>query len=264
MMKPSPATGAIRRPLALFAALVAMSSGFADPDKGIQKTDRDITSPDDIYSQRRAHSGRIAKLDLDGDFNYDGIVDNDDPSENGLVQQTPPGLVLGTGEMTRMVIRFSPYQINIDTKVRFELSVAGINRGDKTGRYDSLEQELASVGHIRVWADPEKKKLLLDSSKADHRVFTLDLEDVNPESVIRVPHFIFVEGYKPSGKFAGDIRLLARVIDVRAAESEQKQGIAKALAGVGFRPSYDHVLITVQSAPHAKSLVGRGEVWISK
>ena len=242
----------------------ALPCGFAEPEKGIQKTDRDITSPDDIYSQRRAHSGRIAKLDVDGDFNYDGIVDNDDPSDNGLVQQTPPGMVLGTGEMTRLVIRFSPYQINIDTKVRFELSVAGINRGDKTGRYESLEQELASAGHIRVWADPDKKKLLLDSSKADRRVWTMDLDNVNPESVIRVPHFVFVEGYKPSTRYAGDIRLLARVIDVRASEAEQKQGFAKALAGVGFRPSYDHVLFTVQSAPHAKSLVGRGDVWISK
>lgn len=264
MINSFPAAGVCRRFLVLIAAALAIPAGIAEPEKGIQKTDRDITSPDDIYSQRRAHSGKIAKLDLDGDFNYDGIVDNDDPSDNGLVQQTPPGMVLGTGEMTRMVIRFSPYQINIDTKVRFELSVAGINRGDKTGRYESLEQELASVGHIRVWADPDKKKLLLDSSKPDRRVWTMDLDNVNPESVIQVPHFVFVEGYKPSGKYAGDIRLLVRVVDVRAAEAEQKQGIAKALAGVGFRPSYDHVLLTVQSAPHAKSLVGRGDVWISK
>jgi hypothetical protein len=255
--------------MCLSAALAVVAPSFAGPNGsadvknvGIVRTERDILGGygTDIPYRRNA-TGKIAKLDLDGDFNYDGVIDNYDPGDNGLAQVTSPGMVLGKGEMTRMVIRLSPYQLDIDTRVRFEFSACGVNRGDKTGRFESLEQELSAVGHVRIWADAGKTKLLIDSSKADQRVFNLILPNLNPENTMAVPRAVYVEGIKPSGTFSGDIRLLVRIVDVRADEAGQKRGLAKLIAGVGFRPSYDHVILTVADRPHAKSLVSAGDIW---
>jgi len=58
---------------------------------------------------RRGHEGRLSefvKLDIDSDMNYDGTIDNYDPADQGLYETTPPGLILGKGEMAKLIIRF--------------------------------------------------------------------------------------------------------------------------------------------------------------
>jgi hypothetical protein len=210
----------------------------------------------ETFNHRRAHSGKIAKLDVDGDFNYDGVIDNNDPADNGLVQSEGAGLVLGVGELSRLAIRLSPYQQDVTTRVRFELEVTGINRAIKTGAFNSLEEENASVGRIRVWADAGRKQLLLDSAHGDRRVWSVEMDNLLPDTILNsVPRAVYVEGISPSGQYLGDLRLLARIIDVRADSAAQKRGLFSKLAGVGFRPSFDHILLTVQSYPHKKAYV---------
>ena len=55
---------------------------------------------------------KIAKLDLDADMNYDGTIDNDDPRDNGAFQHTPPGLIVGVGEMSKFIVRLFPYRVD--------------------------------------------------------------------------------------------------------------------------------------------------------
>lgn len=210
----------------------------------------------ETFNHRRTHNGKIAKLDLDGDFNYDGVISNDDPADNGLIQTTPPGLVLGQGEATRLLVRLSPYQLDVRAQVRFELTVRGINRAVKSGEFSSIDEELSSVGHVRVYADAEKKRLLLDSSKADSRSWSVVMQDLTPDSILNsVPRALFVEGVTPSMNYDGDVRIMARIVDTRADDAETQKGIKAAIAGLGFRPSFDHILLTVSDGPHRKAYV---------
>ena len=39
-------------------------------------------------------------------------IDNDDPADNGAFQQTPPGLVVGVGEMSKLILRLRPYRLD--------------------------------------------------------------------------------------------------------------------------------------------------------
>jgi hypothetical protein len=233
------------------------------PENGVyQRTKRDV--PNESYS----HPGEgrlVKKLDLDGDFNYDGIIDNADPTDNGDVQEYPPGLVVGVGELTRMVIRLYPHPAALRATTRLEIEVIGINRSVASGDFGSLHEEIASMGHIRVWADSKRSKLLLDSQKPGSRIWSMVLPDMYNDSLVNVPRAIWVEGVKASGAHTGDIRLDVRLLDVRrdraAAPStgkdfkggESKQG--GGLIFAGFRPAFDHVLLTVAHTPHKKGFV---------
>jgi hypothetical protein len=233
------------------------------PENGVyQKTKRDV--PDESYS----HPGEgrlVRKLDLDGDFNYDGIIDNADPTENGEVQEYPPGLVVGVGELTRMLIRLHPHKAALRATTRLELEVIGINRSVASGDFGSLREEIASMGHIRIWADSKRSKLLLDSQKTGSRIWSMVLPDMYNDSLVNVPRAIWVEGVKASGAHTGDIRLDVRLIDVRRDRApapstgkdfkqvETKQG--GGLIFAGFRPAFDHVLLTVTHNPHKKGFI---------
>ena len=155
----SGATNALR-PVS-FALLLTMVPGLAvaqkspkggfdnAPQAGL-RTDRDIPGDTNKYfgqrdNQFRDLGRRLAKIDLDADFNYDGVVDNDDPADNGAFQQTPPGLVLGTGELSKLVLRIRPYHLDFKGRAVVSLRVDGINRGHKSGQFASFEDEKALV-----------------------------------------------------------------------------------------------------------------------
>ena len=216
-----------------------------------QKTKRDL--PNESHSH--PNHGKLAKLDLDGDFNYDGVVSNSDRNDNGEVQEIPPGLVVGVGELTQMVIRLTPHKVALNARTRIELEVIGINRSVASGDFGSLREEIASMGHIRVWADSKRSKLLLDSQKTGSRIWTMPLEDLRPDGIMAAPRVIWVEGVRASGAHTGDIRLDVRLVDERRESDIQKGGVAAAVAKMGFRPAFDHVLLTVARAPHKKAFV---------
>jgi hypothetical protein len=208
----------------------------------------EIRGPD----YRREHEGRLArfvKLDIDADMNYDGTIDNYDPADQGLYETTPPGLILGIEEMSKLVIRFRMNRIGFqeweDSRVKVDpraransdgrtetekweeiqggvgfqghavvtMEVVGINRSVQSGLFKDFEQEKKGTGRIRVWRDEKKKDLLLDSGVASKRVYEWSAENrFFPENLPGgVPRTVYVEGVSKSGQYIGDIRLLVTV-----------------------------------------------------
>ncbi len=238
------------------------------------------------YGQRRNQfkdvSRRLAKTDLDADFNYDGVIDNDDPADNGAFQQTPPGLVVGVGELSQLILRIRPYRLDFKGRAVVSLQVDGINRGDKSGEFGSLDEEMANTGHIRVWRDPSRRTLILDSRDPARRVFEWAMDDVNyPANVPGiVPRTLYVEGVSPSGQFSGDVRLLLKVQHRKDGATTVHGGGAKRPKGVvyeeepkrkrvlfkRFQTSYDHILLTVNSTPQRKEFVNNNSsgVWLKR
>ena len=210
---------------------------------------------------------KVAKIDIDGDLNYDGTVSNEDPGDNGAFQNTPPGLVVGVGELTKVVVRLNPYRIDYQGDVVVSIEVTGINRATASGRFESFEKEKASVGRIRVWQDKKKTKLLLDSGDQDKLVheFIMDANKYPANLPGTVPRSIYVEGVSPSGAYAGDIRLLATVsyrphgtTAETFAENRKKEGLKT------FRTTFDHLLFTVKKLPMKKDFVNNNNegVWV--
>jgi hypothetical protein len=83
----------------------------------------------------------------------------------------------------------------------------------------------------------------------------MPLEDLRPDGIMAAPRVIWVEGVKASGAHTGDIRLDVRLVDERRESEIEKGGVAAAVAKMGFRPAFDHVLLTVARAPHKKAFV---------
>lgn len=252
------------------------------------QTNKDVPADFHKYFGQRVNSWRdrerqIAKLDLDADMNQDGVLSNTDPADGGAFEATPPGLLLGEGEMTRVVIRLLPYRVDFDGEVVVTLELEGINRNVRTGEFESLDEEIASVGHVRVWRDAARKQLLIDSKDPSKRVveFTTSYKTYPYNLPITVPRFVFVEGVKSSPRFTGDIRLLATVshrsphgqqvvsADLAQPVTAAKQPVpvvpeGKKVGIKSFRTSFDHMLLTVQKEPKFKEFInGNNEgAWI--
>lgn len=259
-----------------------------EPSPPQVQTQKDIPGDFHKYYGQRVNSWKdrerqIAKLDMDADLNYDGRIDNSDPADNGAFQNTPPGLVVGVGEMSRFLIRLTPYRVDFDGEVVCTLEVEGINRAHKTGEFASLEEEMASVGHIRVWRNPDRKELLLDSRDPAKRTveFTTQYKTYPYNLPITVPRSVYVEGVKASPQFTGDVRLLVTVAHrstgkepvyvegpVSSGKSAAKEPVPvaeRAKLGIkSFRTSFDHILITVRNNPMDKEFInGNNEgVWV--
>jgi hypothetical protein len=263
------------------------------------QTNKDAPSSFHKYFGQRVNSWRdaerqIAKLDIDADMNHDGMIQNIDPADGGAFEATPPGMILGVGELTRFVIRLLPYRVDFEGEVVVTLEVEGINRGVKSGEYATLDEELASMGHIRVWRDKDKKSLLLDSRDPAKRVveFTTQYKTYPYNLPMTVPRSVYVEGVKPSPKYIGDIRVLCTVshrepqiegqqtanvnnannATAAAAEvtaSKQPQPVVKKpgiLSNIkSFRTSFDHILLTVQPKPTQKQFINDNNegVWVA-
>ena len=237
------------------------------------ETSRDL--PGDFhkyYGQRinyyKDAERRIAKLDLDADLNYDGTIDNSDPADNGAFQQTPPGLVLGVGELSKFVLRLNPYRVDFKGEAVVTLEVAGINRGDKSGSFDSLESELSSSGQVRIWSDSSKSQLLIDSRDPSKRFHEWVVDDSKYPANIPglVPRTFYVEGVQRSGEFMGDVRILVTVS--HRADGGAREGFIASRKKLfkRFRTSFDHIIVTVSGTPHPKEFVNANveKVWISK
>lgn len=248
------------------------------------ETHKDAPADFHKYFGQRINSWRdrerqIAKLDLDADMNHDGMISNTDPADSGAFEATPPGLILGEGELTRFIIRLLPYRVDFDGEVVVTLEIEGINRSVKSGEFSTLDEELASMGHIRVWRNKDKKDLLLDSKDPAKRIveFTTQYKTYPYNLPIAVPRFVFVEGVKKSPQYTGDIRLLCTVshrsLKEPAVVTEGKNGkeaapIAPEQGNVNiksFRTSFDHVLLTVQKDPAPKEFINNNNegVWLA-
>ncbi len=238
---------------------------------------------------------RIAKIDLDADLNMDGAIKQGDPQDQGAFEQTPPGLIVGVAEMSKIMVSLIPYRVDFDGDVVVGFEVTGINRASDTGTFQSMEEEQSAVGRVRVWADPQRKKLLLDSADPLKRriEFAVDSRRYPANLPSIVPRVVYVEGVKPSGKYLGDLRLLATVSHESRGETEKAAATGRRLdeelaqanggarkpdagapvpTGVDtpspalkvFRTAFDHILLTILEKPAQKQFVNNNAegVWI--
>ncbi|MDI1310842.1 hypothetical protein [Prosthecobacter sp.] len=278
--------------------LSALSVSIKAEDSPSLQTNKDAPSSFHKYFGQRVNSfldaeRQIAKLDIDADMNHDGMIQNIDPADNGAFEATPPGMILGVGEMTRFVVRLLPYRVDFEGEVVVTLEVEGINRGVKSGEFASMDEELQSMGHIRVWKEKDKKTLLLDSRDPAKRVveFTTQYKTYPYNLPMTVPRAVYVEGVKPSPQHIGDVRVLCTVSH-RALQSEgQRANTANATAAAAaevtsakqpepqpvaervnrlsniksFRTSFDHILVTVQPKPTTKQFINDNNegVWVA-
>jgi hypothetical protein len=267
-------------------------STAAPMDRGLE-TEMDLPSDFHRYYGQRVNQWRdierkIAKLDIDTDMNYDGTIDNSDPADNGAFESTPPGMMVGEGELTRVLIRLTPYRIDYRGQVVLTLEVAGVNRADKSGQFASFEEETASTGRIRVWKDASQRELLLDSADPEKRYYEWTAEEsVYPANLPGAfPRFVYVEGVSAAGAakglsakqvveakgvvgggayYSGDLRLLATVSHrEEGAERETYPEYRKRFLK-SYRTTFDHILFTVLEQPQEKVFINNNAegVWIS-
>jgi len=124
-------------------------------------------------------SGRpsFGRIDIDCDVNYDGVITNDG-SDSGDLERNPPGLVIGAERMGKILFRVTPLtapadmrdkepEIDID-KLVARLEVRPINMLRRDGLFLKVEDE-TKAGHIKIWADVKRSKLLLDSADTGKR-----------------------------------------------------------------------------------------------
>ncbi len=261
-----------RLPLLVAATVLAsVSSIFAQDQSGGNKptpTDMDLAGDVSRYFGQRANlyrdnNRKLAKIDLDADLNYDGTINNGDPADGGAFEQTPPGLVVGVGEMSKLVVRLTPYKIDYQGRAKVKIQVDGINRDSKTGVF-SDGSEKGGMGHVVVWRDTTKKEKILDSRDPNLRSFEWTLDQRTPANLQIIPRTLFVEGVSPSPKHQGDIRLLISCYDDNPNYEVNPKMDPRRWVKT-FRPSFDHILLTVGSKPQEKNYVNENAegVWVT-
>ena len=162
------------------------------------------------------------------------------------------------------------------------IQVDGINRGHKSGRFASAEDERANTGHIRVWRDATCKQLILDSRDPQRKVFEWAIDDskypVNVPGI--VPRTLYVEGVEQSGEYNGDVRLLVKVQHrADGATTTVPSGGAKSGKGIveaepvqkskkvlfkRFSTSYDHIVLTIEGKPRPKEFINDNSAGVWK
>jgi hypothetical protein len=244
---------------------------------GVKVTTRDWAGAVSKYygqrrDQQRDTERQIAKVDFDADLNYDGVISNEDPADGGAFQRTPPGLVVGVGELAKAIVRITPYRVDYGGEAVVSLEVVGINRSVRSGEFASFEEEAAQTSRVRVWKDAEKRVLLLDShDPARRRVeWTLDNARLALGGAITgmnlpnqdYPRRVYIEGVRPHGSFIGDVRLLLAVEH----RSIQDSGESKPKVLERFRTSWNTMLVTVTPQPLDKEYVvseALQDIWIT-
>lgn len=255
--------------------VTSLSSGYAQDKPATpvnskeQQTDLDLAGDMSRYFGQRANlyrdnNRKLAKIDLDADLNYDGTINNDDPADNGAFESTPPGLVVGVGEMSKLIIRLTPYKIDYQGRAKVKLQVDGINRDTKSGKFADGEEK-NGMGHVVVWRDASKKEKIVDSRDPNLRSFEWTLDERTPANLQIIPRNLYVEGVSASPKHAGDIRLLISVYDDNPNYDINPKMDPRRWVKT-FRPSYDHILLTVRAQPQEKNFINNNSegVWIGK
>lgn len=239
----------------------ATLGGPPAPETGKQ-TEMDIPTSFHKYFGQRMNNWRdterfIAKIDLDADMNYDGIINNNDPQDGGAFEATPPGLQVGVGELSKVIMRVLPYRVDFDGEVVISLEVAGINRGSPKGEFASFDDEKASTGRIRVWKEPSRKTLLLDSADPQKRTveFTSQYRVYPYNLPTTIPRAVYVEGVKASNMYIGDLRLLLSCSHRAVGTASQDFAESRKRLLKSFRTSFDHILLTVLPQPIQKEFI---------
>ena len=194
---------------------------------------------------------KLSKIDLDSDLDYDGTFDNSAPAEQFQREFLPPGLEVGVGELTRLLLRFKTYGEVAAGDLVVVLEVSPIDRDSPSGEGG---RGFAS-GRIRVWRDQERRELLLDSG--DPSKLRMEWSFDPGERSGGIPRAVYLEGVGVSPKHDGDLRLLAHS-GAPEARSAEGGGL-----GVPALRAYDHLLVTVREKPVEKEFINNNAeaVW---
>ncbi|MBT7299396.1 MAG: DUF3616 domain-containing protein, partial [Victivallales bacterium] len=205
-------------PLALYVEGVVASKEDGDVALALEygpvatkaKSTRDILvatvqkAPDAIVVGGEADGPEEKVIDIDGDINRDGTVVDGDPTDDGEVEDKPPGLPVAIGALEKLSLRCVP-RSRTEGYVRFTVVSGG-------GEWQNLQdpENLArprrpAGGHIRVWEDQERTKLILDSHEPGKKMVVWTLSDEFP--IERIPTTVYAEGVAAS-RAAGDVVLV--------------------------------------------------------
>lgn len=226
------------------------------------ETEMDLPNSFHKYYGQRINNWRdteraIAKIDMDADVNYDGVINNNDPQDGGAFEATPPGLQIGVGEMSKVILRVIPYRVDFDGEVVVTLELAGINRSSPKGEFASFDEEKANTGRIRVWREPTRKNLLLDSADPQRRhvEFTSQYRVYPYNLPNEIPRVVYVEGVKASSPYIGDLRLLLTCSHRAPGTTPQSFAESRKTLLKSFRSTFDHILLTILPQPLRKELI---------
>jgi hypothetical protein len=199
-------------------------------------------------------ASRLTKIDLDSDLDYDGTINNEESSDQLSAEHVPPGLELGVGELTRMVLRLKVYDEAFAGDLDVSLEVTGINRDSASGSFPAGDS--GQVGRIKVWRDQARTELLLDSGDSSKLVKTWTYEKGKRSGGI--PKMVYVEGVEAAPKANGDLRLMV----ISSPRSEGSVGGGKSSL---YRSAFDHLLVSVLKDPVEKDFINNNleGVWSS-
>lgn len=196
-----------------------------------------------VDDKGRATTPRLSKIDLDGDINHIGTIDNQDPYSQGRFEYYPPGLELGVGEVTRLLVRFKTYDLDFAGRLKVTLEVTGINRDSASGSHSAGTS--GQTGRIKVWRDQARTELLLDSGESGKLAKTWTVE--SGKGISGLPRVVYVEGVEASTKFEGDLRLLILAEHVGGSSGDANSG--------QYQTAFDHMLLTVRKDPVEKEFI---------
>jgi len=197
----------------------------------------------------------LGKVGINADFNYDGQIWG---SEGENAKVTPPGLVIGSDEMTKVLLTCNPDPVHLPqtgspkVMMRFHklaviLDVRGIDLSRKNGQYRSLDKEVEKCGRILVWADKYRKHLLLDSSDVTRRRLIWSYADSVP-----LPH-VYVEGVQAAQP--GGAHLITWELDDSYGQNAFQRFF-------GEPAVWDRLMLSVRPRGLTKPNVDTDPVWI--
>lgn len=197
----------------------------------------------------------LGEVKIDVDINFSGTIDYADRSLGNAEKRNPWGLVIGTNEMTKLMLKCKPNQdrrpsIGEPTtrmdfyKLVASLEVQGVNLADKKGRFKSYEEEVAHCGRVLVWLDSSRHYLLLDSSDPTRRRVEWPYASSVP------PERVYVQAVAPTAP--GSAFLVTYELD----DSNKKCKI------FGEPAIWDRVLVSAHKPGMPKPFVDRTPVWV--
>lgn len=186
----------------------------------------------------KAKGTSIGRVDIDSDMNYNGVICNDG-SEGGDQESSPPGLIIGHKQMTKVVFRITPYgatglKETDASKLVCSLEIRALNQARSNGQFASEEAAVKASGHLRIWSDDKRSRLLLDSrDKSKGRIEW-------PVNAPDAPGFVYAECAEPASAEA--IFSLMLNIDDTSSKTYAARKITP-------HASRDWMLITCRSRP---------------
>lgn len=199
----------------------------------------------------------LGSVNIYADINYDGFLDSVDAAAIPDVERNPPGLIIGTRELARVdlsVIHNARRQsVNGSPDLKFLyhktaaiLDLRPINLGHRRGKFKTYEEEQSRSGRVRVWLEPTRQTLLLDSADPERRRVQW------PAATSLPPKHVYVEGVA-SGD-SGTVMMLTLLLD-----NNNLTPTADKL--FGEKASWDAMMFSVWPQPRAKPYLDNPSVW---